>query len=273
MIVIPSLIIFLGMFITMFASFIFITEKNLVPAWSLPIIFFVGFLPIFILLWLLWSIRITDWKLWAFENVRNVHELERRAIQEKLIYKSDSILNKTEIWTKNKKARWNLLKEKFKQEDIFIDDLTIPSETIIYYSKSKSRLQIIFAAFFCLIGIVIGVIANSYFTACIVGIFLIFAAYFIYKRYLFVTNATPQIILNEKGIETTDISFQSWSIVKNEEVITELNYDEASRNYLIFEYPAGQAKIRIDYFDINKPALNKLLRIYRSRNKKERPCF
>lgn len=29
--------------------------------------------------WLIWSYNINKWKIWAFENVRNVHTLQRKA--------------------------------------------------------------------------------------------------------------------------------------------------------------------------------------------------
>lgn len=63
------------------------------PFWIVP----VGFVLAFVVAWLYWSIMITKWRLWAFNNVRNVHELKRRAIQEKLIWPDHSIFEKTEI--------------------------------------------------------------------------------------------------------------------------------------------------------------------------------
>jgi uncharacterized coiled-coil protein SlyX len=86
---------------------------------------------------------ITKWRVWAFENVRNVHELKKRAIQEKLISADSSIFEKTEIRTAKDKERLRLLAHKFEQDDLFQDDLTIANETTIYYSKGKNLIEMI----------------------------------------------------------------------------------------------------------------------------------
>lgn len=265
MIGIPILIIFLGMLFPMLALLIFLSVKDLVPIWFLPIIFFAGLLLIILACWVLWSVRITDWKLWAFENVRNVHELEKRAIQERIIYEPNNSFSKTEFWTNEKKAKWEIIKEKFKQEDIFIDDLTVPSETLIFYSKSKSKGEITLVIFFLLVGIVLSIVADNYFAAYLVGVFAIFGVYIVYTRYQRTTNIEPQIIINEKGIETISTPFQDWNVIKNEEAIMERD-GKHSKSYLIFDFPEGKEHLRIYDFDTSLKSLNHLLRIYRGRS-------
>ena len=48
---------------------------EITPIWIIP----VGVVSSFITAWLYWSVMIIKWRLWAFENVRNVHELKKRA--------------------------------------------------------------------------------------------------------------------------------------------------------------------------------------------------
>ncbi|MDF1699392.1 MAG: hypothetical protein P1U56_26300 [Saprospiraceae bacterium] len=73
----------------------------------------------FIFMWLWWSIQTTKWRILAFGNVRNVHELKRRAIEEKLIWGDDSWFNRTEIWTAEQKSKWAEIEKKFQKEDEF----------------------------------------------------------------------------------------------------------------------------------------------------------
>lgn len=47
---------------------------KLIPVWGYP----VGFLISLALALLWWSVSVTTWRLWAFEHVRNVHELKKR---------------------------------------------------------------------------------------------------------------------------------------------------------------------------------------------------
>ncbi len=71
----------------------------------------------FILMWLWWSLQISRWKVWAFGNVRNVHELKRKAIEQQLIWYDGSWFNKTEIWTSDQKRKWLTIERKFQYED------------------------------------------------------------------------------------------------------------------------------------------------------------
>ena len=75
-----------------------------------------GFITGFIITWLYWSFTITKWRIWAFENVRNVHELKQRAIKEKLIWKDGSVFEKTEIRTAGDKEKLQALESKFLQK-------------------------------------------------------------------------------------------------------------------------------------------------------------
>ncbi|MFN0203348.1 MAG: hypothetical protein ACKVTZ_17610, partial [Bacteroidia bacterium] len=103
----PIAIIAFVIIVTYFFAYQQITDRF--PPWGIA----VGFLPTIVLVvllaWLYWSIMITKWRLWAFENVRNVHELKKRAIQEKLIWPEDSVFNKTEIRSAADVQKWDSL--------------------------------------------------------------------------------------------------------------------------------------------------------------------
>src|SRR5688572_28161200 len=70
---------------------LYLEIQKIFPFWIIP----VGFGLAFGLAWLWWSIMITKWRLWAFDNVRNVHELKKRAVREKLIWADNSFFEKT----------------------------------------------------------------------------------------------------------------------------------------------------------------------------------
>jgi len=238
---------------------IYYSYETILPFWILPIGFLIG-LGLF---WLWWSSKITKWRLWAFDNVRNVHELKKRAIREKLIWTDNGILERTLIWSSVDKEKWNLLQYKFKQDDLFQDDLTIPNETIIYYSKVKNSFQMAIMLIALGGGIYLLLKADSY----IIGsIFTICGAYFGYKEYKEATNTEPQIIINDKGIKTISTDFFSWSDIENEEVISKgsgkhINY------YLNYNYPGGAEHLKIDDYNTDLKSLDKLLILYRGRSK------
>jgi hypothetical protein len=93
----------------------YLSNIKIIPNWGIAVGFVLGFG----FAWWFWSYKITKWRLWAFENVRNVHELKKRAIQEGLIWKDNKWYERTEIQSDSDKLKWKELQHKFKKEDIF----------------------------------------------------------------------------------------------------------------------------------------------------------
>ncbi|MCF6404101.1 hypothetical protein L3C95_14500 [Chitinophaga filiformis] len=229
------------------------------PVWIIP----VGLVLSFTFAWLYWSFMITKWRIWAFENVRNVHELKRRAIMENLIWQDNSIFEKTEIRKAVHKEKWQALQSKFEREDVFHDDLTIPTQTIIYYSKGKKYLETITVLICLPLAIFLMLKADQY---IIVAIFTVVGgAYWGYREYKGVIKKTPQIIISNKGIQTVSTMFYEWKDIKHEEIVIE-GYGEHARCYLKYDHPGGSEHLQIDHFDTDKAALDKLLTIYRGRS-------
>ena len=220
------------------------------------------FLPLVIGLvatWLYWSIMVTKWKLWAFENVQNVHELKKRAIREQLIWKDNNFLSKTEIWSRSDKEKWDLLQLKFLKEDIFENDLSIPDTTTIYFSRKKSRKDVFGYSITIMIGIGL-IIADLLFIG---GVFIVAGFISFIKSYRHSKNRLPQIILNKKGIETSLTGFIPWSEISDEEVVS--SKGKTSYDYLTFKHYDKKKEIKIGHLDTDLPTLNKLLLLYRGR--------
>lgn len=239
---------------------LYLGSQKLIPVCG----FLLGFILAFVFAWLWWSFMITKWRLWAFDNVRNVHELKKRAIQEKLIWSNNSFFEKTEIRTVTDKDKLNTLSNKFNQEDVFQDDLTVANETIIYYSKSKNFVEMVIMLGCLGVGIYSLLIGESYIVGSILSIIGVF---FGYKKYKDAANTEPQIIINERGVKTISTDFYSWNEIENEDVISKGSGKHISY-YLIYNYPDGSEHLLIDNYDIDIKSLNKLLILYRGRSKK-----
>lgn len=245
-------------FVTIGVTF-YLSNQKIIPTWGI----LVGLILAVVIAWLWWSFMITKWRLWAFENVRNVHELKKRAIQERLIWANDSIFEKTEIRTEVDKEQLKTLSNKFEQEDVFQDDLTVANETIIYYSKSKNFLEMAIMLGCFGIGIYSILISNNYIVGSILSIIGVF---FGYKKYKNATNTEPQIILNERGIKTISTDFYSWNDIRNEEVISK-GSGRNTNYYLNYNHPKGSEHLKIDDYDTDIGSLNKLLILYHGRSK------
>jgi len=206
------------------------------------------------------------WKIWAYKNVRNVHELKKRAIQEDILFEKQNIFTKIEFLSKRDNSEWKLIELKFNQEDIFIDVPTIPQETIIYYSKKKNIGAFIIMVVCIWLSITVIMASKSDFTTIIFALFFfVIGVYFGYDFFKFYLNSKPQIILTKQGIKTVSTKFEKWNDIKNEEVISDKK-GKKPNFYLTYEHSNGVEKLRINRLTTNQAKLEKLMQIYRGRN-------
>ena len=241
----------------------YLSNQNLIPKWGIGIGFVLGF----VIAWLVWSFMITKWRIWAFENVRNVHELKKRAIQEKLIWNDGNIFEKTEIRTLEDKKELKKLEKKFDKEDVYREDYSLPPKTIIKYSKSLGLFELIISIL--IIGVGIYFITKgtnkSYVLGGIMGLIGIYSSIKELRKFL---NNKPQIIIDKKGIETITAEFKNWSNIESEEVIQE-GYGKSAKSYLTYWYDEEIfEKIEIDQLDVTHQQLENIIRTYRIRNNK-----
>ena len=256
MVTIPGILIMFGI---MGLTALFGLHKD-DPVWILP----VGLSSSILISWLFWSVQITKWKVWAFSDVRNVHELKKRAIQGNLTWKDNSIFTKTEIWSSEDRLKWELLQNKFlkKDEIIFENNLTVPSETTIYYSKGKNLVEMIIMLLCVAFGIYLIIEGENYLFGWAL---ILFGSYFAFKEFKEATNKTPQIILSDKGIQTIHTRFYNWQDINNEDV----DIQQSGKNtncYLTYGHKDGVENLLIDDYDTDYEKLRKLLRIYRGRS-------
>ena len=208
------------------------------------------------------SFVVVKWKKWAFGNVRNVHELKERAILEHILFDESNPLSKFEIKKWDDKKELEKLKSKFEKDDIFIDDLRIPDEKKIYYHKTNI-VALLVISYFIILGIII-IIETKTISASLIMMIGLYLGYIHFKDTVHF-NKKPQIILNEKGIKTINTPFYEWNEIENIKLIEEKN-----NFFLIFNHPKGIEKLNLANFDTNAIKLDKLIRIYKGRNKNNR---
>ncbi|MHA7943714.1 hypothetical protein ACJOV8_011635 [Formosa sp. 3Alg 14/1] len=252
----PVMLIMLGIpGITLYLS----AEKSM-PNWSIVISFLLGFG----LAWTYWSFAITKWRIWAFENVRNVHELKKSAIENGLIWTDTKWFNKTEIKSEADKLKWKLLLKKFEKEDDYFEDCSLPIRTRVYFSKFKSTYNFILMLICLFTGLFLLLKSDSYIIGT--GLSLV-GAYLAYKELKPLLNNAAQLIIDNKGIETTASNFKSWAEIKHEEVIME-GAGKTTRFYLIYTYNNGSEKLLLDDFNMSPKDIETALRTYRIRYNK-----
>lgn len=228
----------------------------------------------FIFMWLWWSLHIVKWKILAFGNVRNVHELKRKAIEQQLIWNDDSWFNKTEIWTNEQKRLWFDIENKFLKEDEFesiYDNGKIPDETILSNSKG---LKWLYGAMIvgCLILAITQIRDGQIFMALFLLGVSIYGGVFLLPKVL---DITPQIVLSNRGMKIKEAHFVSWNKIKKANVVLQ-GRGKGIKWYLDIDYRSKDSNgklgdyIDISYLELNPEKIERLIKIYRLREKKNR---
>lgn len=241
----------------------YLSNQNLIPKWGIGIGFVLGF----VIAWLVWSFMVTKWRIWAFENVRNVHELKKRAIQEKLIWNDGNIFEKTEIRNSEDKSRLKKLEKKFEQEDEYREDHSLPLKMEIHYSKAYNYVEL--GVSILIIGVGIYFFTKADIKQYILGAIISgIGLYSTIKEFRKALDTKPKIIIDSRGIQTKNVEFKNWSSIKSEEVIQE-GYGKSAKSYLIYFYDEQEfEKIEIDSLNVTHRELENIIRTYRIRNNK-----
>jgi hypothetical protein len=251
-----TVLILFGIIIISLSCFIYFDINN----WKIMLVFISAFG-----LSLIWQKYATiKWQFWAFENVRNVHELKKVAIQNEIFKPNKSIFDQSKKFNIKHKVKLDQLKAKFELEDEFYEDINITFETKIFYNKIKIFLFFIFYLFvFGILGS-LSIKENLTIILFISFIFLIISLFYLSKFY---NNNKPRIVINNNGMSTFKTPFYEWNEIKNEEVVI-VRYGTNFYYYLIYNHPKGKEQLNIGNFNVNNRKLNKLLMIYRGRNNK-----
>jgi len=255
-------------FIGIIAVNIYLIRNYGLPDWSLAIgLLFSGLLAI-----LYSSVAVTKWQIWAFENVQNVHELKRKAIAANLMPADNSAWAWVYVKSTADKERLAAIQEKFEAKDVHADDILVPGETIIYYSKGASLGGMAFMLLLACTGIFF-LVTHSY----LIGVLLTgFGGYFSYSFYGEVKkamNKIPQIILNANGIQTATTPFYDWKQISGEQVLREVSVSgkHISVNYyLAYHHPGGDEKLNLEDLTTDSKQLEHLLETYRARADKRK---
>jgi len=106
---VPSMVLMLSPWI----AFIVAAQEGYVPSvgpagfkWFLP-----AFLGGFLAGWLVWSIQVPRWRLWAYQRVQDIEELKHYAVADRIIWPEGHFFEKTEMAGARIREKLRLLEE------------------------------------------------------------------------------------------------------------------------------------------------------------------
>jgi hypothetical protein len=252
----------IAIFVAVPALALYMCDKHGYPQWTIGLGLLVG-----ALLAITYSFFVVNkWRIWAFTNVQNVHELRARAIRGNLMYDDEGFIGFLMLrWSKGGKEIM-ALEAKFLKKDIQ-DDVLLPPETIVYISKGAGI--VVFAFFLCLAGL--GIVC--FLTGSIFGgvLFTGLGGFLSYRSYMGLKDAinkVPQIILSYKGMQTETAPFHEWKDIKGEDILKETSGYGTNRSeafFLVYDYPGGHEKYEVAALTVNYEHLISLMKAYRFR--------
>jgi hypothetical protein len=258
----PCAIIFISGSIS---SFFIAKNQSLFPAW---IIIVCSILIAFASAWLWWSILIVKWKIWAFNTVRNVHELKEKAIKENLIYEDNSYFNRFEIYTKKEALQWAKLQQKFELQDEIIDANNLPESTKLELSFFKIIVVYVISTSITLMGLFWFKMSTDILTEIISYPIIALGLYLFYSNFKEYKYNKIQLILSNQGIEIPNEKKYSWEDIYGEKIIN-VGIGSNSIYYIQFSTPDKAYKIKVYPIDCSKDEIENMLKIYRLRFKQQ----
>lgn len=214
-----------------------------------------------------WQYATVKWKIWAYENVRNLHELKSDALKYHLIWPDGSVMQKLEIKSLSQKERIKRLERKFQQPDIFHVDLSVRDRTEIYKAKSTPYIITVFALL--LVGIVIREFFYNphpdkpylHFITT-----LPFAIFLLYRAYKEFRTKGPHVVLSNEGIKLRDTAIIPWQQITS----TQIKHIGRGKQMLVVNYSGTHTGTEINHLDKNALEIEQLIKVYKARFEKSR---
>ncbi len=225
----------------------------------------IGFALGFLLGWIYSGFAVVRWKIWAYENVQNLHELKQKAIVEKVIYPDGHWSEKLNFASYEQRQKLKQLEKRFSEEDKYHDDLEVSKETAIFISKRN-------ILFMTVIGVVIlGVAIYRYFhhaesNALMLALLSLLFFGLAFNDY---RKKEPQILISNNGIKLYKKELMLWEYITNEHIEI-IRGHENHKKYFVLDYKGKEVKFLINSIEISIDEFEHLLRVYRLRfNKNE----
>lgn len=225
-----------------------------------------GFITGLVLSFFIWGITSVRWKIWAYTHVRNIHELHRRAVNEKLIWNHGSFFNRFEIKSTAQPMALERLETRFDEPEEFYDDVTVPHSSYFYISKTTMYLKLGGGILAFGFGIYLYFNAETTKEKLIVYAAPAVAVMLIYQAYKGLSNKKPVLVLDEEGVRLQKKGLMLWEDIYNIDVLI-----KDKEQVLSFYYNGEVIELKLEDVDVKAAELRKLIETYRARHLKNMP--
>lgn len=148
------------------------------------------------------------------------------------------------------------------RNDIIEIDESLPTETVIYYSKKKTFLYLLFCSGFMLFSLIalFSDIFPGISGTVLFGFSFVLGLILTIVFFVLLFNKNPQFIINDSGFKIAKNSFKNWSDVENERVLS------GRENHIRYNNKGGyQNQLGVLFYDDISRELRVMLKTYRAR--------
>lgn len=189
--------------------------------------------------WIYRSFAVSKWRIWAYQNVKHIHQLELKATQQNIIWPKDSFISKTEIVLPADKPILQNLQKRFSEPDHFAIITSLPAQTT-YYFQSSHLIQVIFKYL-----IITAIVATLYVYNKIglilsLGIFIGIIMTPLFHAIKNIRNKQIQLTIDNTGITFKDQFRVSWNTVERF-YFKNATIDNLAAKILVVEYKTPDA--------------------------------
>ncbi|MES2703410.1 MAG: hypothetical protein V4649_12265 [Bacteroidota bacterium] len=224
-----------------------------------------GLLALFVLTFTLpllyYFLMLPRWRIWAFSEVRNVHELKSRAQLAKIFPPEKSFLWRFEIKSAAQTNAIKTLEDRFRQPDIFEDDYSMPYQIEYKACRSGKILPVVLLIGFMAFGLYSIIDSNA--VAVVASLFGVAIGIVCVADKFKATG--PQLTISNDGITALKHGFHPWADIRNEQVIWRSTVDPA---YYALSYEVNGETVDIDLSELlgsKSYMVDHVIRTYRSR--------
>lgn len=244
-----------ALFIILPLVLVILNEEQAV--WAIP----VGFGLAFIVSWLWWSFAVTHWRIWAYEHVRNIHELMEVAMNDKLIYPKGGWFERKEIRTPGQREVLRQLEARLATPDERADDPSVPPETAVRHSRAQMIALIVFGAAMIGISLVFILPSDSWLPLLLtIGV----GAWMVADGVRKLVRNRLVLLINRDGLVLNEKQFIPWGRITRAQVVLQ-GSGRNSRHVLVVEHAGARTELGIGALDITKNKLRHPLKVHRHR--------
>lgn len=207
------------------------------------------------------QINIGSWKIWAYENVNNLHMFHRKALAEGIFSKKSGFLFlRKDQRDKIKEIETSL---RFSKEKVSKQYIQKNHQLTYYYSRTTILVELLFIIPFTVISFIetsnIESLSRISFENLLSIVFGMIGLYFSTKKIFNLIDRKPKLIINNQGIKNRNGKVIKWNQFSSARIKRKGGYSGFNREVLELLSKNNNIEIKLNGLSINQHEISDYL--------------